>query len=157
MQDNVNPFKANHKSKKMIKPLTIKDYPAMVTLWEKAGLPYKPKGRDSKKAIQKQMAENPDLFLGAFLNNELIGCIIATFDGRKGWINRVAVLPEYQRQGIGVQLVKAAEKVLKERGAHVIGVLIFDTNKLSLTLFQKVGYYISKDILYLSKRESDKS
>ncbi len=141
----------------MIKPLTKKDYPAMVTLWEKAGLPYRPRGRDSEKAIQNQMEENPDLFLGAFLNNELIGCIIATFDGRKGWINRVAVLPEYQRQGIGVNLVKAAEKALKERGAAVIGVLIFETNKQSLALFKKVGYSISKDILYLSKRESEES
>lgn len=141
----------------MITPLTEKDYTGIVDLWEKAGLSYRPKGRDSKKAIQEQIEENPDLFLGFFLNNELIGCVIATFDGRKGWINRVAVLPEYRRQGIGTQLVKAAEKALKKRGAAVIGVLIFETNTPSLHLFQKMGYVTSNNILYLSKREYEES
>lgn len=140
-----------------IRALTQKEYDDLVTLWEKAGLPYRPKGRDSKEAIQKQIQENPDLFLGAFLEGELVGSIIASFDGRKGWINRVAVIPAYRRQGIAQHLIEAAEKALKKRGATVIGTLIFDTNTPSLNLFEKMGYNVSEDILYLSKRESQES
>lgn len=140
-----------------IRALTQKEYDDLITLWEKAGLPYRARGRDSRQAIQAQIEENPDLFLGAFFKQELVGGIIATFDGRKGWINRVAVIPEYRRQGIAQRLIDAAEKALKKRGAKVIGTLIFNTNTHSLNLFQKMGYITSKDIVYLSKRESQES
>ena len=139
----------------MIRSLVQKDHDDLVTLWEESGLSYRPKGRDSKELLQKQIEENHDLYLGAFSNDKLIGCVIATFDGRKGWINRLAVSPEYRRQGIGQQLIDAAEKALKKRGATVIGVLIFDTNTPSLNLFEKMGYTIHDNILYVSKRDSE--
>jgi ribosomal protein S18 acetylase RimI-like enzyme len=140
-----------------IKRLTPSDYDNLVTLWEKAGLSYRPRGRDSKKAIQEQIQESPDLFLGAYLEEELIGCVVASFDGRKGWINRLAVLPEYRRQGIAQTLIQATELALKRRGAEVTGVLIFETNEPSLALFQKMGFKAHEDIVYLSKRKSEKS
>ena len=141
--------------RRMIRSLVQKDHDDLVTLWEESGLSYRPKGRDSKELLQKQIEENHDLYLGAFSNDKLIGCVIATFDGRKGWINRLAVSPEYRRQGIGQQLIDAAEKALKKRGATVIGVLIFDTNTPSLNLFEKMGYTIHDNILYVSKRDSE--
>jgi ribosomal protein S18 acetylase RimI-like enzyme len=140
-----------------IRPLSKRDYDSLIILWEKAGLPYKSKGRDSRKAIQRQIEENPDFLLGAFLENELIGCVIASFDGRKGWINRVAVSPDHRKTEIATYLIEAAEKALRKRGAEVIGVLIYKTNELSLRLFQKIGYSTAEDILYLSKRESKES
>ena len=139
----------------MIRSLVQEDYDDMVTLWEESGLSYRSKGRDSKELLQKQIEENPDLYLGALINDKLIGCVLATFDGRKGWINRLAVSPEYRKQGIGQQLIDAAEKALKKRGATVIGVLIFDTNTASLNLFEKMGYTIHDNIQYMSKRDSE--
>ncbi len=141
----------------IIRRLTLEDYGSLVILWEKSGLPYRSRGRDSKDAIQKQMEESPDFFLGAFLEGELVGCVIASFDGRKGWINRVAVLPEHRRKGIGRKLISAAEEVLKKKGARIIGVLIFESNTSSLNLFKELGYTASRDIVYLSKRESEES
>lgn len=143
--------------KMQIKSLTPADYDDLVTLWEKAGLSYRAEGRDSKKSVQQQIEENADLFLGAFSKGELVGCVVATYDGRKGWINRLAVLPAYRRQGIAQKLIIAAEKALKRRGAEVIGALIFESNIPSLELFQKMGYTLYEDIQYLSKRESEKS
>lgn len=140
-----------------INVLTPSDYDSLVSLWEKAGLPHRPKGRDSRQAISKQMEENPSFFLGAFLNDELVGCVVASYDGRKGWINRLAVLPEHRRKGIAQQLLSQAEKVLMEKGAEVIGVLIFNTNAPSLSFFEKMGYEPMEEIVYLSKRESAES
>jgi len=74
--------------------LTISDYYQIVTLWQNAGLSYKPEGRDRKDAIQSQMAANPDFFIGAFEDNRLVGVVVASTDGRRGWINRLAVDPE---------------------------------------------------------------
>ena len=136
--------------------LTIKDYEEIINLWKRAGLPYKPKGRDSKEAMEKQMKTEPNFFLGAFHNGKLIGTVIGSCDFRmKGWINRLAVDPAYRGRGIAKELVTRMEKTLKERGAVVIAALIELPNPASINLFKKLGYTIHDSIVYVTKRESD--
>ncbi len=138
-----------------IRKLTIKDYDAMVKLWERAGLPYKPKGRDSEEMMEKQMREFSDFFLGAFDKERLMGVVIGSYDSRmKGWINRLAVDPELQRQGIAQWLIEKAEEALKRHGALVFCALIETPNDESVSLFQKMGYTLHGEILYATKRES---
>jgi len=138
-----------------IRTLTIQDYDAMVELWKRAGLPSKPKGRDSRQMIEKQMKAFPEFFIGAFHNGKLVGVVIGSYDERmKGWINRLAVDPEYRRRGIAQQLINAVEKALEKRGAAIFCALIETPNDESLGLFQKMGYTAHRDILYVTKRKS---
>jgi predicted N-acetyltransferase YhbS len=83
-----------------IRTLSIVDYEDMVDLWSRAKLSFKPKGRDSKEAISKEIKSHPDFFLGAFEDGRLIGTAIISCDVRKGWINRLAVDIAYQNRGI---------------------------------------------------------
>lgn len=135
--------------------LTMKDYDQMVQLWETCGLPFRPRGRDSRRAIKAQMRADPDFFLGAFEDSHLIGTVIISCEGRKGWINRLAVDPEHRRKGIARALIVEAERVLRERGIRVYCVLIKDSNESSRNLFKKAGYKELKDIRYFSKRDSE--
>jgi ribosomal protein S18 acetylase RimI-like enzyme len=137
-----------------IRKLNIDDYQTLVTLWMRAGLPFKPNGRDSPQSIAKQLEANPDFFIGAFENGKLIGAVIASSDVRKGWINRLAVDPDYRRRGIAKVLVAEAEKVLRQRGIRIFCALIEDSNIASKELFKKCGYVEHRDIIYFSKRDS---
>lgn len=137
-----------------IRRLTIEDYGALVNLWSKAALPFKPKGRDSYESIAKQMKTNPDFFLGAFENEKLIGALIVSCDTRKGWINRLAVDPDFRRRGVAKALITEAEKTLRRRGIRIFCVLIEDSNNASKELFKKCGYVEHHDIIYFSKRDS---
>ncbi len=138
-----------------IKPLTIHSYDSIMALWKRADLPYKPKGRDGRDEMEKEFERNPDLILGAFEEEKLIGMIIGTDDGRKGWINRLAVEPKYRRGGVARELIVVLEKALKKRGRKIICTLVEDWNKTSLDLFKKAGYVKHEDIFYLSKREGE--
>jgi len=135
--------------------LTMNDYDQMVQLWNNCGLPFRPRGRDSGRAIAAQMKADPHFFLGAFEDSHLIGTVIISCDGRKGWINRLAVDPEHRRKGIAKALIAKAEKVLRERGIRVFCVLIKDSNESSRNLFKKAGYKELKDIKYFTKRDSE--
>ncbi len=137
-----------------IRRLTIDDYEGIVRLWSKAQLPFKPKGRDSKKAIVVQMAANPDFFLGAFENNQLVGTVIVSCDTRRGWINRLAVDPNYKRRGIAKTLIAESEKVLRKHGIRIFCALIEDYNIASRKLFKECGYVEHRDIIYFSKRDN---
>jgi ribosomal protein S18 acetylase RimI-like enzyme len=136
-----------------IKQLRFDNYDSIISLWDKAGLSYRPKGRDSREGMKKEFENAPELILGAYEGEKLIGVIIGSDDGRKGWIHRLAVLPDYGRKGVASQLIEAVESVLRKRGRRIICTLIEDWNEGSLDLFKKTGYVKHEDIFYLSKRE----
>jgi len=137
-----------------IRKLMISDYEEITKLWSRAKLPYKPKGRDSKEAIAAEMKANPEFFIGAFEDNRLIGISIVTCDTRRGWINRLAVDPDYQKRGVAKILVAESEKILRKHGIRVFCALVDDDNAASQALFKECGY-VNHDITYFSKRDSD--
>jgi N-acetylglutamate synthase len=137
-----------------IRKFKIKDYDAVIALWEKASLPYKPKGRDSKKNIAKQIKHANTTYLVAELNNNIIGTVLGTHDSRRGYINRLAVMPAFQNRGVGRRLVKEVEKHMDKIGIGIITSLVEDWNKTSSKVFQRMGYKKHKDIIYFSKRKS---
>ena len=133
----------------------IERYDEMLNVWKCAGLKCKPKGRDSKKEISKQMENSPDLFIGAFDCKKMVGVCIATDDGRRGWINRLAVLPQCQGKGIARKIVSACEKALRKRGRGIFCAQAEEDNEKSLNLFRGAGYKEHRDFVYLAKRDSD--
>ena len=138
-----------------IRKLTISDYEEITKLWSRAKLPYKPKGRDSKEAIAAEMKANPEFFIGAFENNRLIGTAMVTCDMRRGWINRLAVDPNYRKRGIAKVLVVESEKILRRHGIRIFCALVDDDNAASQALFNECGYVGHPDITYFSKRDGD--
>jgi len=136
-----------------IRPLCIDDYDDLIRLWDKAELSYKPQGRDKKERIDQELVSNTAIFLVAEKDGDLIGSIFGTHDGRRGWINRLAVAPLHRRKGIAACLVQQVEKILYDKGIEIIACLIEDWNKTSIKAFQKMGYRFHKDIIYLSKRK----
>jgi len=138
-----------------IRTLKIEDYEVLIVLWKSAGLSFRPMGRDRRDAIKRLIELDPEMFLGAFEENRLVGSVIGTFDGRRGWVNRLAVDPSYRRAGVATALVERVEDKLRDRGARMIASLVDADNTASLGLFEKNGYKVHRDILYLSKRDSD--
>lgn len=139
--------------KLIIRPFSIEDYDKVITLWHEANLSTRPQGRDSRDRISTQIENGITIFLVADVEGEITGTVLGTHDGRKGWINRLAVCPNYRRQGIATKLVKELEEKFEEMGLEVTACLIEVDNKLSMEFFKKLGYgeWTGK---YFSKRKS---
>jgi len=137
-----------------IRKFRIADYEALIKLWKEAKLPYKPKGRDSRKNIEIQLNQPNTIYLVAEFDDKIIGSVFGTHDGRKGWINRLAVTPGYQKKGIGRRLVYKLEKHFHKLGIVIIASLVEDWNKKSIKVFERLGYIKHKDITYFSKRKT---
>jgi ribosomal protein S18 acetylase RimI-like enzyme len=133
-----------------MKPNEIK---LLIRLWTEAGLPYRPKGRDSLGNLRMQRLRDPELFVGAFIGSELVGAVIASDDGRKGWINRLAISPAARGKGIATMLVRHCEKILRKRGRLLFCVHIEGYNVESMKMFEHLGYSKEEDIFYFTKRE----
>ena len=138
-----------------IRDFRIEDYSSLIALWKSAGLPFKPNGRDSMEKIKEEVRKGISVFLVAEKDKKIIGSVIGTHDGRKGWINRVAVDPGYQRNSVAKSLVAEVEKKLDKIGINIFACLIEDWNDRSMQVFEKLGYKKHKDIIYFSKRKND--
>jgi ribosomal protein S18 acetylase RimI-like enzyme len=128
----------------------------MISLWNEAELPYRPKGRDSREKIEQELKFGCSVALVAEKDDgELIGSLWGTHDGRKGWLNRLAVTPEFRNKGLARLMVQEVEKNMADLGIDIIGVLVEDWNLESMDVFEKLGYVRHKDIFYYSKRKND--
>lgn len=128
------------------------DIPAVIDIWMRSGLPYQPRGRDSAERLREQMDGDSSMFLVAEERGAIVGVVLVTHDMRKGWLNRLAVLPEEQGKGIAKELVRRAEEEISALGIGVFAVQIHGRNKRSRQLFAELGYVEHPDIVYLSKR-----
>ena len=140
-----------------IRQLTIDDYDDILQLWAQAGLPFKPNGRDSRTRMAAEMAAPHCRFLGLFHEERLLGVGIANWDGRRGWINRLAVHPDYRGIGLAGRLIERLEAFLEEKGALVVCALIEEENEPSMTCFEKAGFVCNPAVKYFSKRPSDEA
>lgn len=136
-----------------IRPFNINDYDLVIQLWDKSELPYKPKGRDKKENLKSELMRGYSIFLVAELKNKIIGTIFGTHDGRKGWINRLAVDPDFRKHGLGRLLVEEVEKKLDQLGIGIIACFIEDWNSDSMIFFEKLGFKKFNGVQYFTKRK----
>ncbi|MFH1747121.1 MAG: GNAT family N-acetyltransferase [Planctomycetota bacterium] len=135
-----------------IRSIRPDDYPAIVRLWEAAGLSTRPAGRDAEPAFQKQLPHFPTTYLVAEHEGRIVGVILGTHDQRKGWINRLAVHPQWRRRGVALQLIEACEEAFEELGIGIVAALIERGNDYSVEFFRAAGYVTDVPVHYFVKR-----
>lgn len=134
-----------------VRSLSLADYDAMIAVWTAAGNHVS--RREAPDAFAAQMNSGLQRALGAFMEGVLVGVALVTHDGRKGWINRLGVRPEYQRRGVGRALIAESERVITGMGLEITAALVEHDNPASLALFQSMGYRLH-EVHYLSKRSA---
>jgi ribosomal protein S18 acetylase RimI-like enzyme len=78
--------------------------------------------------------------LVAEADGELVGALIAAFDGWRGNMYRLAVVDAWRRRGIGRRLVEAGEARLRARGAPRITALVAFEDAEVRAFWESVGY-----------------
>ncbi len=100
-----------------IRTIKLEDYNKLIQFWKDN---YFLKGIDSFKYYKLFLRKNPHLSLLAEENDKIIGTALGSFDGRRGYIQKLVVHKDYRKKGIGKQLVKKIVKKLQNVGALYI-------------------------------------
>jgi ribosomal protein S18 acetylase RimI-like enzyme len=106
-------------------------------------------------AIDKKLAVNDALFFVALADNEVVGTLLAGYDGHRGWLYSLAVHPAHRGNGLGTQLVRHAERALAARGCMKINLQIVDTNQAVGAFYERLGYTTEPRISMGKKLESN--
>ncbi len=105
-------------------------------------------------AIDKKIAIDDGLFFVALTGSKVTGTIMAGYDGHRGWIYSMAVLPAYQKKGIGSALLKQAEKKLANLGCLKVNLQIMEGNEVAERFYQAHGF-LSERRISMGKRIID--
>jgi ribosomal protein S18 acetylase RimI-like enzyme len=105
-----------------IRPCHPDECAAILDLWKEAGSI--PSVSDSVDVLERHLQKDDDLLLVAEYNSRLVGTVMGGWDGWRGNIYRLAVLPDYRRKGIGRALVQEIERRLSLRGARRISICV---------------------------------
>jgi ribosomal protein S18 acetylase RimI-like enzyme len=97
-------------------------------------------------AIRAKLAVQPDLFLVALDGDQVVGSIMAGYDGHRGWLYAVAVLNSHHRRGVGAALVHGAEDRLQSAGCDKINLQVRASNGAVVEFYKRVGYVIEERI-----------
>jgi ribosomal protein S18 acetylase RimI-like enzyme len=138
-----------------IREFLISDYYDVAALWRASGLILRP--GDELAGIRLKLQRDPDLFLVAEDGGEVVGVVMGAWDGRRGWINHLAVKTNRLRQGIGRALIRELEKRLAEKGAKKVNAQVYRSNKKSLDFFNSLGYEVHSDLIMIGKHLTNKT
>ena len=129
----------------IIRPYHEADELDVIQLW-RVVFPKNPVWNDPLSDIRRKLTMQRDLFLVAALENKVIGTLMAGFDGHRGWVHLLAVLPEFRRQNIGKELMQRAEHDLKAYGCTKLNLQVRSTNKGVIEFYRKLGYLIEDHV-----------
>jgi ribosomal protein S18 acetylase RimI-like enzyme len=121
-----------------VRPFDPADEAAVIALWHACNLvvPWNDPARD----IACKMQVNPELFLVAVEAGRVVGTVMAGYDGHRGWINYLGVLPELRRRGVGRLLMDEAEARLRARGCPKINLQVRTSNLGVIAFYRAIGF-----------------
>ena len=133
----------------IIRPFELSDEPAVIALWERCGLTRS--WNDPRQDIRRKLEVRPDLFLVGLIDGIVVASVMAGYEGHRGWINYLAVLPEHQGKGLGRVMMAEAERLLRDAGCPKINLQVRSSNSAVIEFYRRLGYGVD-DVVSMGKR-----
>lgn len=127
----------------IVRPAGTDDVAAILELWNRADA--EPTVTDDEDALNALLAFNPTAVLLAVEERLVVGTLIVGWDGWRGGFYRLAVAPDYRRQGVARRLVERGESLLIDAGARRLSVFAVASDPRAVPFWQAVGYEAQSD------------
>ncbi|MEV4437561.1 GNAT family N-acetyltransferase [Streptomyces sp. NPDC049577] len=95
---------------------------------------------DDPNGVSRLIERDPEALLLAECEGELVGTVIAGFDGWRCHLYRLAVHPAHRRRGVARALLAAAEERFVALGGRRGDAMVLDRNKLAHQAWDAAGY-----------------
>ena len=127
------------------------DYEQSARLWQSMYKGVRFSRSDLPEELEKKMVRDPELFLVAEENGEVIGTVIGGFDGRRGMVYHLAVAASHRRAGIAERLMNELEKRLVAKGCIRCYLLVHADNAEARALYEKDNWVLMRDLVSYAK------
>lgn len=130
--------------------LTMGDYPEVYALW--SGMPgIGLSSADSPEAIFVYLQRNPGMSYVARQKGKVVGAVLCGHDGRRGYLQHLAVSPEVRNRNVGRTLVEKCLETLRGMGIKRCHIFIYQNNEAGLGFWAAAGWFRRDDLLIMSQ------
>jgi len=137
-----------------IREMDISDYDTVIELWHQSeGLLLRE--ADSREHIARYLKRNPGLSFVALRQKQIVGAVLVGTDGRRGYLQHLAVSPDHRHQGIGSQLVSESIRALESIGILKTHLFVIHDNRGVQTFYEKLGWFPRDEVRMYSYNSSD--
>ena len=126
-----------------VRPCTSHDRASVIALWERV-FPDDPPHNAPAKMFDAKLAMRDDMLLVATDADTVIGTAMVGYDGHRGWLYTVAVVPEHRRRGTGTALVRHAVGALRAAGCVKVNLQIRATNAAVRGFYEALGFEVEE-------------
>jgi ribosomal protein S18 acetylase RimI-like enzyme len=95
---------------------------------------------DTPEAVEALLSRDPEALILAIDGDQIVGSIIAGWDGWRCHLYRLAVAPWRRREGIGGLLVDAAEQRFRSLGGTRVDAMVLDDNPAAHGIWAAQSY-----------------
>ncbi len=139
-----------HGGKLRLRTATVRDHGALIALWLRNGIAVR--DGDDRRGVGLMLRRNKGLSIVATMDGAIVGSVLVTWDGRRGWLHHMAVERACRRAGVASLLVAEAERRLRAMGATRVKAEVYSRNRASRALFRSMGYEQYERLLTFGKR-----
>lgn len=131
-----------------IRTFELADHDAAMRLWESA----EHVDTVPLDEVEEKLKRDPELFLVAEDGSGIVGVVMGAYDGRRGWIFRLAVASDRRGAGIGRRLIDELERRFLAMGVTKVNLLVHGPNESGRAFWTAIGYEEFGDVVLCSKR-----
>lgn len=136
-----------------IHEMTIADYDEVRVLWQQSeGIDLS--GADSRSSITRFLERNPGLSFVARDGDLLVGAVLCGHDGRRGYIDHLAVLKSHRLHGIGRMLASRCLYSLMQNGIQKWNLFVREDNQEAIAFWSKLGWQQRVELVTMSNLNS---
>ena len=136
-----------------IRAMTIADFEDVKALWQHSnGIELS--SADTKESIARFLERNPGLSFVARDGERLVGAVLCGHDGRRGYIDHLAVSQSHRCQGIGRALVGRCLYHLVQIGIRKWHLFVMQDNQDAIEFWKKLGWAQRVELVTMSKYNS---
>lgn len=132
-----------------IRAFKPQDEAQVIALWRACQL-VRP-SNDPAKDIQRKLRVRPEWFLVGIFEGTIIASVMVGYEGHRGWLNYLAVAPEYQRRGHARALIDEAERLLRAAGCPKINLQVRNANHAAMECYRRLGFSVD-EVVSMGKR-----
>ncbi|MFC5077693.1 GNAT family N-acetyltransferase [Vibrio thalassae] len=125
--------------------MQISDYEKVMVLWQQTDHMVL-READNRDNILAYLDKNPNMSFVAILHGEVVGAVLAGTDGRRGYLEHLAVASQHRGKRIGKTLVEKVTDSFAQIGIEKTQLFVNADNEVAQHFYRSMGWEVRKEV-----------